>query len=520
LQRVTSGTQRVSFHSSRPFAVATVVLALTLAAGTATSPADRGRSPVARLAAAAATPVTRSQPSGSAAQIPTSHVTYRGRWVRVAHPGYAGGQALASRQRGASATLTFTGTRVSWIGPTGPTRGRARVYVDGRYVRTVDTYSVRFNPSRVLYSATYAVAKERRLSIVVAGTPGRSMVTIDSLVVRGTASGGGPSDPPTPTPTPTPTPPGMPPGMPTPTATSTPPGTPTSTPTSTPPGTPTSTPTPTPQSNATVRVSSVSALLAALRDGSVREIVVADGTYSTDWLDINASTYPGYARTSANPVLVRAETDGGVTFDLGGQSSPHIIFRNGAAYQEWRGFRFGNSTPSNNGVIHFGDGSGPASHHLTLRNIEFLPSIVVGAGPNGNYTNGQGIYFSWAPSSTGGNHDILIDGFACNARLWSCIHAYHDDQGVVGHDITIRNVTIGTDNTMGIVLWSGTIHDWLIEDVTIAGVTEYGVRHAVGGTGITLRRVTTTGSGKSGFYSSLGTFPNVPGLTFVDSTFN
>jgi hypothetical protein len=237
-------------------------------------------------------------------------------------------------------------------------------------------------------------------------------------------------------------------------------------------------------------------------------------------MDINASAHPGFARTPANAVLVRAETDGGVTFDLGGSSSPHMIFRNGAAYQEWRGFKFGNSHPSNGGVIHFGDGDGPASHHLTLRNIEFLPSIVAGPGPNGNYQNGQGIYFSWAPTATGGNHDILIDGFACNAELWSCIHAYHDESGSVGHDITIRNSTIGADNTMGIVLWAATIHDWLIEDVTITGANEYGVRHAAGGTGITFRHVTTTGSGSRGFYSSLGSYPNVSGLTFDSDSFN
>ena len=505
MQRVTRGTQRVSFHPSQPFAIATVVLALTLAAGAGPSSAGRGRGPVADPADAATTTVTRSQPSGSAAQIATTRVTYRGRWVRVAHPGYAGGQAVASRQRGASATLTFTGTRISWIGPTGPTRGQARVYLDGRYVRTVDTFSVRFDPSRVLYSATYTVAKERRLTIVVVGTRGRPMIAIDSLAVRGTAGEAGSSSPtksvPVPSRTPTPTPAPTVPGTPAPTV----------------PGTPSPT---TSSSNATVRVSSVAALLAALRDRSIREIVVANGTYTTNWLDINGSAYAGYARTAANAVVVRAETDGGVTFDLGGSGSPHILFRNGASYQEWRGFNFGNSHPSNNGVIHFGDGPGPASHHLTLRNIELLPSITVGPGPNGNYMNGQGVYFSWAPSSTGGNHDIVIDGLACNARLWSCIHAYHDDMGAVGHDITIRHVTIGTNNTMGIVLWSGTIHDWLIEDVTIDGANEYGIRHAVGGTGITFRRVTTTGSGSSGFFSSLGGFPNVPGLSFVDTSFD
>jgi hypothetical protein len=262
-------------------------------------------------------------------------------------------------------------------------------------------------------------------------------------------------------------------------------------------------------------------MLSALRDTSIREIVVANGTYSTSWMDISGSTSAGYARTASSAVVVRAETDGGVTFDLGGSGSPHLLFRNGAAYQEWRGFRFGNSHPGDNGVIMFGEGNGVPVHHLTLRNVTLLPSITTGPGPNGNYQNGQGLYFSWAGS--GGNHDILIDGLVSNAELWSAIHAYHDDKGSVGHDITIRNSTInatGAHGQMGIVLWSGTIYDWLIEDVTVSGANEYGVRHAVGGSGITLRGVTTTGSGSRGFYSSVGTYPNVSGLTFDSISFN
>lgn len=262
-------------------------------------------------------------------------------------------------------------------------------------------------------------------------------------------------------------------------------------------------------------------MLSALRDTSIREIVVANGSYSTSWMDINASTYPAYARTAANSVVVRAETDGGVTFDLGGSSSPHILFRDGASYQEWRGFRFGNSHPSDNGVIMFGEGIGIPSHHLTLRNIEFLPSISTGPGPNGNYQNGQGIYFSRAGS--GGNHDILIDGFVSSAALWSQIHVYHDELDGPGHDITVRNATLNLGRQshaqMGIVAWSTKMRNFLFENITVNGANEYGVRHAAGGT-MTLRNVTTNNSGAKGFYSSLGSYPTVSGVTFDSDIFN
>lgn len=259
-------------------------------------------------------------------------------------------------------------------------------------------------------------------------------------------------------------------------------------------------------------------MMTALADPTIRLLTLADGTYSVSTLYVDASVSAGFARTAANSVVLRAATDGGVTFDGGAGRGPLIWFRGGTAYQEWRGFKFGNCQPWDNGVIGIGEGSGAPNHHLTLRQIEFLSTIQTGPGPNGNYTNGQGIYLSWANSP--GNHDLLIDGWISNAELWSHLHIYHDSP-TVGYDNTVRNATlncVGTHGQMGIVPWASTMTNFLFEDILITGANEYGVRHAAGGTA-TLRRVTTTGSGTAGFFSSLGTYPNVPGLTFESCSF-
>lgn len=274
-------------------------------------------------------------------------------------------------------------------------------------------------------------------------------------------------------------------------------------------------PEPTPEPGPdSVRVTSIADMLTARRNLSYREVILANGTYQTGWLDLNS------VRPIGGPVLIRAETDGGVTLDLQGSGSPHWLFRNGCAYEEWRGFKVGNSHPGNNGVIQFGEGNGTPNHHLTLRNIELLSSISAGPGPNGTYVNGQGLYFSWAGG--GGNHDILVDGFRSSAALWSQVHVYHDEQDGPGHDITVRNAVWNLGRQahaqMGIVVWSSKIRGFLFEDITVNGANEYGVRHNSGGT-VTFRRVTTTGSGSRGFYSSLGTYPNVSGLTFDGCVF-
>jgi hypothetical protein len=64
------------------------------------------------------------------------------------------------------------------------------------------------------------------------------------------------------------------------------------------------------------------------------------------------------------------------------------------------------------------------------------------------------------------------------------------------------------------MLWDPTLHDIVIEDSTIMNAKHTAVRYEQGST-ITLRRVTSVGSGEAGFYSSLGANP--PGVTFIDT---
>jgi alpha-galactosidase len=47
----------------------------------------------------------------------------------------------ATTTDGDFATFAFTGTTVSWVGPTSPDQGDVHVYVDGKFVKTVDTHS-------------------------------------------------------------------------------------------------------------------------------------------------------------------------------------------------------------------------------------------------------------------------------------------------------------------------------------------------------------------------------------------
>jgi hypothetical protein len=114
----------------------------------------------------------------------SARLSYRGSWTIARYPRYLGGKARSSRDRLARATFQFNGNGVAWIGPVGPTRGKAKVYIDGKYAKTVDTNASVFRPARVLFKATFGSVRSRRLTIVVMGTKGHAMVAIDAIFVR------------------------------------------------------------------------------------------------------------------------------------------------------------------------------------------------------------------------------------------------------------------------------------------------------------------------------------------------
>jgi len=110
-------------------------------------------------------------------------IRYRGRWGD-ASGGYMGGGVAWSTTPGASATISFTGTSIQWIGPVGPTRGRALVLVDGKTVARVSMWSTTFDARRLLFKKTFRTSGRHTLTIRVLASPGHPYVAIDGFVVR------------------------------------------------------------------------------------------------------------------------------------------------------------------------------------------------------------------------------------------------------------------------------------------------------------------------------------------------
>ena len=113
----------------------------------------------------------------------SASIVYSGTWRSASHPAYAGDAVRYSTAAGARASFGFNGTRVIWYGPVGPTRGKARVFIDGTLVKTVDLYRSSFTARKAVFSRSWATAGKHTLVIEVVGTAGHPYVAIDELAV-------------------------------------------------------------------------------------------------------------------------------------------------------------------------------------------------------------------------------------------------------------------------------------------------------------------------------------------------
>jgi hypothetical protein len=113
----------------------------------------------------------------------SSSIRYVKTWATTTSAVYSGGTARSSSVAGASATFTFTGRAVALIASTGPNRGRAKVYVNGALVTTIDL-SLTAPANRVLvWQRWWSTSATRVVKVVVLGTTGRPRVDVDAFEV-------------------------------------------------------------------------------------------------------------------------------------------------------------------------------------------------------------------------------------------------------------------------------------------------------------------------------------------------
>jgi beta-N-acetylhexosaminidase len=109
-------------------------------------------------------------------------VRYTGAWKTASSSSYSGGSTRYATGAGAAATYTFRGSGIAWVAGSGPTRGSAKVYIDGVYAVTVNLHATTTTLRRVGYASSWAGQGIHTIRIVALGSAGHPRVDLDAFV--------------------------------------------------------------------------------------------------------------------------------------------------------------------------------------------------------------------------------------------------------------------------------------------------------------------------------------------------
>ncbi|AZZ56453.1 hypothetical protein [Rathayibacter iranicus] len=143
---------------------------VTVRRGSTRNPAATGATLIldAFVVTDGATPVpppTPSLPSAGTYQNGAAEITTVGTWATLSSAADNGGSISYSSSTGASATLRFTGTQVSWVSRLTPSSGINEVLLDGVVVASVDRYSATNRFARTVWTSAALPAGEHTVTI-------------------------------------------------------------------------------------------------------------------------------------------------------------------------------------------------------------------------------------------------------------------------------------------------------------------------------------------------------------------
>jgi len=104
-------------------------------------------------------------------------------WLGYASTYALGGKATSATRAGTWMRHTFTGRGIALVGPKGPGRGRAEIWLDGVRVSTLDTRAATTGSRWLLYAAAVDPAVPHTIEVRVLGTAGRPRVDVDAFLV-------------------------------------------------------------------------------------------------------------------------------------------------------------------------------------------------------------------------------------------------------------------------------------------------------------------------------------------------
>ena len=111
----------------------------------------------------------------------SSTVHYSSGWTTSTPSLASGGTLHHTGTAGAWASFSFTGAGIAWVSYKGPTRGSARVYIDGAYLQTVSLYSASYVSKVVVFAKAWTSNGVHTIRIVNLATAGRPRIDLDAF---------------------------------------------------------------------------------------------------------------------------------------------------------------------------------------------------------------------------------------------------------------------------------------------------------------------------------------------------
>jgi hypothetical protein len=110
-------------------------------------------------------------------------IHYSSGWTTVADPDAFGGMVHATRGLNRSMSYTFSGRDVAWIASRGPDHGKAKVWLDGTYIGSIDLFAASAEARRIVFARHWTTVGTHTLRIVNAATVGRPWIDVDGFAV-------------------------------------------------------------------------------------------------------------------------------------------------------------------------------------------------------------------------------------------------------------------------------------------------------------------------------------------------
>jgi subtilisin family serine protease len=113
----------------------------------------------------------------------TTLAKYAGTWSLASSRSASNGKLHSSTRAGASVEFKTTARAIAIVGSKGPSYGKAKVYVDGAYIQTIDFRRSSAQSRVVVFNRSWSANGLHSVKLVVVGTSGRPRVDVDAFPI-------------------------------------------------------------------------------------------------------------------------------------------------------------------------------------------------------------------------------------------------------------------------------------------------------------------------------------------------